>query len=65
MEIARHITSAFRLLALVLGIIVQLLGMIFTLAGWLLVHVGMVIRVGGAIIGGVFVVTRGALRYFR
>lgn len=62
MTSARHI---FRTLAFLIGLVIQVVGMAFTLIGWFLVHFGMVIRVGGAIIGGAFVATRGALRYFR
>ena len=51
-----------RLIAFLPGILLQTVGMLFTLLGWSLMALGLVLRLVGGIMAGMLIVTRGLFR---
>lgn len=51
-----------RLIGFLPGIILQLAGMLFTLAGWSLMALGLALRLMGGLMAGMLIVTRGLFR---
>ena len=56
------IVSVLRLIAFLPGILLQLVGMLFTLLGWSLMALGLALRLTGGLMAGMLIVTRGLFR---
>lgn len=54
--------TILHLIGFIPGLVLQILGMLFTLAGYALVTMGVTLRVLGAILSGFIIVTRGLIR---
>ena len=56
------ILSVLRLIAFLPGIVLQIVGMLFTLVGWSLMALGLALRLAGGLMAGMLIVTRGLFR---